>query len=86
MQPPETINVIDQHGGFTAITPYCKSFGALWRPGPVLKHGTIGKLQSFDEKSFWQNNNNVTQAIYKVKGYRYPVACWFDNETGERIA
>ena len=83
MNPPYSINVLDQHEGFTAET---KS-GTLWRPKQILsKYSYIGILQSYDEKSFFQNNNNVTRAEYKVKGYRYPVIIWFDNETRNRIA
>jgi hypothetical protein len=84
MQPPTTLNVIDQHGGFTAITT--KRGDSLWRPGSLLQRNTIGTLVSHDEHSFYQTNNNVTKAIYKVPGYRYPVAAWFDNTTGQRIS
>jgi hypothetical protein len=31
-------------------------------------------------------NNNVTLALYKVPGYRYPVMVWFDNVSKRRIA
>jgi hypothetical protein len=106
MQPPKTINVLDRHQGFTALTRtkvYEKEFtpgtsnfvgwrkvsketDTLWRPGSLLKRGTTGTLQEFDEHSFYQLNNNVTKAIYKVPGYAYRVAVWFDNATGERIA
>ena len=84
MKPPEEINVLDKHNGFTAITT--KYNDTLWRPGIILKGNTIGKLQYYSETSFYQLNNNVTRAVYKVKGYRYPVCLWFDNVTGERIA
>lgn len=40
----------------------------------------------YNPKSFYQTNDDVTQALYKVAGYRYPVAVWFDNKTGRRIA
>ena len=86
MQPPEKIDVLDQVGGFTAITRYQGSEGTLWRPGWVLKHGTVGTLQSVNENSFFQGNDDVTQAVYKVSHYRYPVVLWFSNQTGERIA
>jgi hypothetical protein len=84
MKPPEKMRVLDEHGGFTAITT--KSHDTLWRPGAVLKGHNIGVLVSYNEKSFFQTNNNVTAAIYKVPGYRYPVILWFDNKTGHRIA
>jgi len=51
-----------------------------------LKGSTIGTLSGYDEDSFYQRNNNVTMAKYKVPGYGYRVAVWFDNVTGERIA
>lgn len=87
MQPPDTLNVLDQHGGFTCETTGPKSgTNTLWRPGHVLKASTLGTLQSFNERSFWQVNDDVTRAVYKVRGYRYPVICWFDNKTGTRIA
>jgi hypothetical protein len=83
MKPPEKTNVLDKHNGFTAITT--KNNDTLWRPGNILTH-RIGTLVSFDEHSFYQNNNDCTKAIYKVRGYRFPIVCWFDNTTGERIA
>ncbi|MFA5136961.1 MAG: hypothetical protein WC489_06270 [Patescibacteria group bacterium] len=84
MQPPVKINVLDKHGGFTAITT--KRGDTLWRPGKILKKSKTGVLLSFNEKSFYQLNNDVTEAIYKVPGYPYKVALWFDNKTGRRIA
>lgn len=122
MQPPKTLNVIDAHGGFTAITkspthvkivldpvageredrpsdyqptlihPFVRWERAtrerdtLWRPGQLLKRGTVGTLDEYNENSFYQTNNNVTQAIYRVPGYSNRVAVWFDNQTCERIA
>ncbi len=121
MQPPQTLNVIDQNGGFTAITKsptYVKIVrdngiereatmadyqptlvpqfvrwakvsrenNTLWRPAQLLKGNNAGELQEFNEKSFYQTNNDVTKAIYKVKGYSNRIAVWFDNQTGERIA
>ena len=86
MIPENEIDVLDDFGGFTAITKGKNiGIGTLWRRGSILKN-TIGLLQSYDEKSFFQTNNDVTQAIYKVKGYNYPVVLWFDNQTGKRIA
>lgn len=82
MNPPKQLNVLDSQGGFTAITKR----GTLWRPGSLLKQTVRGELQTYDEQSFFQTNNNVTQGIYKVPGYRYRVAVWFDNVTGARIA
>jgi hypothetical protein len=84
MIPEKQINVLDKHNGFTAITT--KNQDTLWRPGLVLKGNYSGNLVSYDEHSFYQLNNDVTKAIYKVKGYRYPVVVWFDNKTGNRVA
>jgi hypothetical protein len=58
----------------------------LWRPGALLKGDTVGRLLAFDEESFYQQNNDVTVALYRVPGYGYPIILWFDNKTGERIA
>jgi hypothetical protein len=90
IQPPLTLDVLDNHGGFTAeIVSPKNGTNTLWRPGSILKkkmHGTTGTLQRYDRNSFYQTNNNVTIAYYKVPGYRYPVVCWFDNQTNKRIA
>ena len=117
MTPPEEIDVIDRHGGFTAESKppyYMKGVdrfdmearqaalqkalkgaraarelpigNTLWRAGRLLKRGTTGTLLAFDKNSFYQNNNDVTVAIYRVPGYGYPVILWFDNGSGERIA
>lgn len=121
MKPPDDYNVLDRHGGFTAVTmiglqhghgiryshgPNISRFRAsssddqreimrgryqtLWRTSWFLHladgQTPAGKLIGYDEQSFFQNNNDVTIAFYQVKGYQYIVACWFDNQTGERIA
>lgn len=93
---PRTLNVLDAHGGFTILTRgkrYDGTFGetgdTLWRPGLVLKTrgaATVGTLIEVDEHTFYQTNDNVTRAIYRVPGYGYRVVAWFDNDTGERIA
>ncbi len=83
MIPPKATNVTDRHGGFTAITT--KRGDTLWRPGKLLKT-SMGALVSYNQNSFYQSNNDVTMAIYKVRGYPYKVALWFDNKSGERIA
>ncbi len=87
--PPKTIDVLDGHGGFTAITPIYRYGGTntLWRPGNVLKRReTKGVLQNYNPSTFFQSNGDVTSALYKVKGYRYPIITWFDNRTKRRIA
>ncbi len=99
MKPPQTINVLDRHDGFTAVTlsptyeregngwrKVWRESNTVWRASKVLKRGTEGNLQEANESSFYQNNNNVTKALYKVPGYRFRIAIWFDNTTGERIA
>lgn len=58
---------------------------SLWRPGALLRAGTTGQLFDFDESSFYQNNDDVTLALYRVPGYGYPVMCWFDNRTRRRV-
>jgi tRNA/tmRNA/rRNA uracil-C5-methylase (TrmA/RlmC/RlmD family) len=58
----------------------------LWRPGQLLRKTTIGTLAEFNEDSFFQRNNKVTKAVYKVPGYCNRTALWFDNATGKRIA
>ena len=109
--PPTMMNVLDSHGGFTAVTKsqgkHERELGGLWktthpkfsadptawlhgdtvwRPGDLLKKTTNGTLVVFEPKSFYQTNSDVTKALYSVPGYRYPVAVWFDNTTGKRIA
>ena len=84
MIPPKQIDVIDNNDGFTAITT--NRMDTLWRPKKVLKTNTIGILEGYNDHTFYQNNSDTTKAIYKVKGYRYPIALWFDNKTGKRIA
>ena len=60
---------------------------SLWRPGSVLKgRKPVGELLAYDPRSFYQTNDNVTLAVYRVRGYGYPVLIWFDNATGRRIA
>jgi hypothetical protein len=109
-KPPDAINVLDQHGGFTAVTmphswaAHLKSAyragqylnldprrssvngNTVWRPASLLKKGTTGKLVDFATNGFYQMNDSVTVAVYKVPGYAHPVAVWFDNATGKRIA
>lgn len=90
MKPPNEIKVIhnDPVPGFTIETVgRVNGVNTLWRPVQVLLgRPKIGYLRSYKENSFYQNNDNVTEARYKIRGYRYPIICWFDNETGERIA
>ena len=82
MQTPDLFNVLDVHGGFTALEA---SGDTLWRPGSLLKKGSIGKFVSADTRSFYQNHEDVTKAEYRVKGYRLPVLVWFCNRTGRRV-
>lgn len=84
MKPADFMNVTERSGGVTAVTT--KRGNTLWRPGSILKGNLVGALISYDEHSFYQNHNNCTKALYKVSGYRWPCAIWFDNETGERVS
>jgi len=83
MTPPSTFNVLDSHGGFTAVT----RLGTLWRPGAVLKRGTVGTLVegTIDTHDFYQQQEPVTSAEYKLPGYGYRVRVWWTQD-GERIA
>ena len=84
MKPPQTLDVLDRHGGFTIETT---NGDTLWRPGCALKErDSLATLRDYDEHSFYQCNDDVTRARYRVRTYRYPVLAWFDNATGERIA
>jgi len=101
-RPNQRIDVLDQHGGFTAVTGVTKKTIALykgdktaaamrggstlWQPGSLLKKTTTGELVASDPRSFYQTNDDVTKALYKVPGYGPLVAVWFDNATGRRIA
>jgi len=64
--------------------------GTLWRQGRVLKKKGIwhivGYLVEKNEKTFYQMNDDVTLAIYRIASYPYPIAVFFDNKTGKRIA
>lgn len=82
---PRYEKIVTETGVFKEWRKARQECGTLWRPGNLLKN-TIGVLQEYDENSFFQLNNNVTKAVYKVKGYPNRIAVWFDNETGERIA
>lgn len=110
-QPPRFMNVLDNQGGFTAVTmprswaPHLKeerkrrgvlhkdpkyrtniNGQTIWRPGSLLKRSTTGELVDSSPRSFYQTNDDVTVAVYKVAGYQYPVVVWFDNKSGRRIA
>jgi hypothetical protein len=83
MIPPKKVNVLDSNDGFTAVTT--KYGDTLWRPKSILKGNHIGVLQSYNEHSFYQLNDSCTQAVYKVKGYHYPILVWFDNNDGHIV-
>lgn len=105
MKPPDELDVLDRHGGFTRMLkteqaekrhePHfhwvyvMKYTDTLWEPGYELDGlPKVGKLmpETVDEKSFYQLNDDVTRAWYKVEGYEHPIVAWFDNRTGLRIA
>lgn len=84
--PPLKIDVLDKMGGFTAAT----KAGTLYRGSSIakklLKKGSIGKRAMFREHTFYQSNNDVTEAYYNIPGYSYYAVVWFDNKTHKRIA
>jgi len=79
MTPPNVMDVTDKHGGFTVEVPS----GSLWMSA---RENMCGTLESYDEESFYQGNNDCTLALYKLRSYRYPAMVWLDNKTGERLA
>lgn len=82
MTPPTVLpSVLDSHGGYTVLT---RCGNTLWKPGSTVGDPS-GSLVSFDEKSFFQQNNDVTRALYRVGGVRDLVIVWFDNETGLNV-
>jgi hypothetical protein len=92
--PAGTMDVLDQHGGFTALTPKyawgttrLSHYETLWRPGDVAKQGTTGALVPGTVKrdDFYQLERPVISAEYKLPGYRYRVKVWFRPD-GSRIA
>ena len=81
--PPSILHVLDKHGGFTAVVPT----GTLWRPGHVARHGCLGEIVQGSQKcdDFYQRNQPVTSALYRIPGYRYRVKVWW-LPSGERLA
>lgn len=58
----------------------------LWRPRAVaVDANPIGTLVGYLETSFFQLNNDVTVAWYKIAGYPHECLVWFDNKTGKRV-
>ena len=65
MKPPLVEIVLDKHCGFTALTARGDS---LWHPRDrLLGHAPVGVLKSYDERSFYQMNTNVTKAPLYVQ-------------------
>lgn len=62
----------------------------LWRHqnhAPLaLSNENLARLVAYDTGSFYQTSNDVTVALYRLKGYGYPIVTWWSNETGRRIA
>ncbi len=85
MTPPDTMNVRDKHGGITAVLA---SGDTLWNADPERTKDTIGTLiaGSIKPNTYYQRNNDVTSADYRIPKFRFPVRVWWDNATGERIA
>ena len=86
--PAHLESVLDQHGGFTAVTGGSRvgRNATHWRPGRVLRHGVAGELTRYEGGRFYQNIEPVVWGYYKVRGYRYPVITFWHELTGERIA
>ena len=91
----DEVRISDQHGGFTILERrhesgralYWAEFNTLWQPLPVVgNHSAPGKCFLVDNHSFYQLNDDVTEAYFRVEGYRETVLMWFDNKTGKRIA
>jgi hypothetical protein len=86
--PPDTMDVRDQHDGFTVLT-YGRSMGhsSLWRPSRVAPQGTTGALvpDTVKRDDFYQTERPVISAEYRLPGYRYRVKVWFRPD-GTRIA
>lgn len=83
MIPPTILNsVLDGHGGYTILT---RDGNTLWKPGSTLRTSPYGTLVRYDERGFYQRNDDVTIAYYKVEGVRDLVIVWFDNATGLNV-
>ena len=95
--PPNAIDVI--YDGLVTVMPPSKiKNNYLCRPRALLIRGGMthftGTLVSYNPLSvMYYNGNggrkacmlNITTAIYKVPGCRFPCAVFFDNDTGERV-
>lgn len=82
MQVPQKYDVLDVHGGYTMLT---RNGDTLWRPGRLLRRGSVGTLMATDPTAFYQNHNDVTKALYHMPGHRQPAVVWFCNRTGARV-
>lgn len=82
-EPPQKMNVVDSHGGFTIVT----ARGTLWSPASVAKGGLEGSLvpASIKHNDFYQNIQPVVSALYKLPRYSYRAKVWW-RPNGERIA
>jgi len=83
--PPRILRpMLDRIGGVTVLTP---KKNTLWKPASALSRGRgEPQLVDFNPRSFYQTNNDVTEAFYKLQGYPMKLVAWFDNPTGRRIA
>jgi len=79
--PPQSLDVLDGAPSFTA---YVDRGTLLLRPAKALATGTTGHLISHRDFNHirlgW-----VTMGLYDVMQYPYPVAIFFDNQTGDRL-
>jgi hypothetical protein len=84
MIPPKSLNVSDKHGGFCYLSR--NGLDTVWRPARETSDLMTGERVDYDENSFYQNNNDVTRATYRLPRYGLRAVVWFDNATKERIA
>jgi len=81
IQPPQSIDVLDGAQSFTAWVDQ----GILsLRPAKVLGRFTTGNLISHREFDHIRLGR-VVMGLYDVMQYPYPVAVFFDNQTGDRL-
>jgi hypothetical protein len=68
------------------VVEFMRNSDTLWRPASVLGQREVeGTLVGYHEHSFFQNDNNVTFALYRVPRYGYLLGVWFRNSDGTRI-
>ncbi len=93
-EPPQKMNVVDKHGGFTIVDTKARTLlprgahdATLWRPGSATKGSLEGTLVagSVRRDDFYQVHQPVVSALYKLPRYSYKVKVWW-KLNGERLA